>query len=53
MGNIIHTIPLGFGQTYIIKDQGTIMIDGGDSGKVRAFFGICEHIAGYKGSFRR
>ena len=29
MGIAIHTIPLGFDNTYILKDQGTIMIDSG------------------------
>ncbi len=45
MGNIIHTIPLGFDQTYIIKDQGTIMIDGGDSAKGRVFLKNLEKIS--------
>ena len=37
MGVIIHTIPLGFDNAYIVKDRGTIMIDGGESKKTKAF----------------
>jgi len=37
MGRRIHTIPLGFGQAYIIKDQGAIMIDSGEPKKGKAF----------------
>jgi hydroxyacylglutathione hydrolase len=37
VGIIIHTIPLGFDNAYIVKDQGTIMIDGGESKKTKAF----------------
>ena len=38
MGSRIHTIPLGFDQTYIIKDQGVIMIDGSEPKKRKAVF---------------
>lgn len=37
MGSTIHTIPLGFDQAYIIKDQGAIMIDSGEPKKGNAF----------------
>jgi len=37
MGRRNHTIPLGFGQAYIIKDQGAIMIDSGEPKKGKAF----------------
>jgi len=37
MGVVIHTIPLGFDNTYIVKDQGIIMIDGGEPKKSKAF----------------
>lgn len=37
MGSTIHTIPLGFDQAYIIKDQGAIMIDSGEPKKGKAF----------------
>ena len=33
----IHTIHLGLDQCYIVKDRGTIMIDGGGPGKIKAF----------------
>lgn len=33
----IHTIPLGFCNTYIVKDQGIIMIDSGEPKKSKAF----------------
>ncbi len=45
MGNIIHTIPLGFDQAYIVKDQGTIMIDAGDSGRGGTFLKDLEKIS--------
>jgi len=37
MGVVIHTIPLGFDNTYIVKDQGIVMIDGGEPKKSKAF----------------
>ena len=37
MGTNIHTIHLGFDHAYIIKDQGTIMIDGGAPNQAKAF----------------
>ena len=37
MAIAIHTIPLGFDNTYILKDQGTIMIDSGEPKKSKAF----------------
>jgi len=37
MGNTIYTIPLGFDHTYIVKDQGTIMIDSGEPNKGKVF----------------
>ena len=33
----IHTIPLGFDQIYIVKDQGAIMIDSGEPKKGKVF----------------
>lgn len=33
----VITIPLGFDQSYIIKDEGAIMIDGGAPKKLKAF----------------
>jgi glyoxylase-like metal-dependent hydrolase (beta-lactamase superfamily II) len=37
MGSRIHTIPLGFDQTYIVKDQGAILIDSGEPKKGKVF----------------
>ena len=37
MGIAIHTIPLGFDNTYNVKDQGTIMIDSGEPKESKAF----------------
>jgi glyoxylase-like metal-dependent hydrolase (beta-lactamase superfamily II) len=37
MESLIHTIPLGFDQAYIVKDQGAIMIDSGEPEKGKAF----------------
>ncbi len=37
MGITVHTIPLGFDRTYIVKDKGTIMIDSGEPKKIKAF----------------
>jgi glyoxylase-like metal-dependent hydrolase (beta-lactamase superfamily II) len=37
MGSRIHTIPLGFDQIYIVKDQGAIMIDSGEPKKGKVF----------------
>ena len=34
----IYPVTLGFNQAYILKDSGTVMIDGGPPGKSRAFF---------------
>ena len=45
MGVIIDTIILGFGHSYIIRDQGVIMIDGGDPKKAKAFVKGMESIA--------
>ena len=42
MGVVIHTIPLGFDNTYIVKDQGIIMIDGGEPKKSKAFIKSLE-----------
>jgi glyoxylase-like metal-dependent hydrolase (beta-lactamase superfamily II) len=42
MGNIIHTIPLGFDNAYIVKDNGAIMIDGGDPKKGKVFLKSLE-----------
>jgi glyoxylase-like metal-dependent hydrolase (beta-lactamase superfamily II) len=44
MGNMIHTIPLGFDNTYIVKDSGAIMIDGGDPKKGKVFLKNLEEI---------
>mgnify|MGYP001820937016 CR=1 FL=1 len=33
----IHRIPLGIGNSYIVKEQGTIMIDSGEPKKCKAF----------------
>ncbi|MGD8764530.1 MAG: MBL fold metallo-hydrolase [Desulfobacteraceae bacterium] len=44
MGNMIHTIPLGFDNTYVVKDNGAIMIDGGDPKKGKAFLKSLEEI---------
>ena len=37
MGSTIYEVPLGFDHTYIVKDQGTIMIDGGEPNKGKVF----------------
>jgi len=33
----IHTIHLGLDQCYIVRDKGTIMVDGGSPGKIKEF----------------
>jgi glyoxylase-like metal-dependent hydrolase (beta-lactamase superfamily II) len=33
----IHKIPLGLDQCYIVRDKGTIMVDGGSPGKIKEF----------------
>lgn len=33
----IHSVPLGMNHCYVIQDKGTIMVDGGFPGSVRAF----------------
>jgi len=37
MGVSIHTIPLGFDNVYVVKDQGVIIIDGGNPQKGKTF----------------
>ena len=37
MGVSIHTIPLGVGNVYVLKDKGVIMVDGGGPNKGNAF----------------
>jgi glyoxylase-like metal-dependent hydrolase (beta-lactamase superfamily II) len=45
MGINIHTIPLGFDHAYIIKDQRTIMIDGGAPNQAKAFSKALENVS--------
>ena len=45
MGIAIHTIPLGFDNAYIVKDQGTIMIDSGEPKKSKAFIKGLEAVS--------
>ncbi len=45
MGSRIHTIPLGFDQTYIVKDQGAIMIDSGEPKKGKVFLNGLRNIS--------
>jgi glyoxylase-like metal-dependent hydrolase (beta-lactamase superfamily II) len=37
MSNTIHTIPLGLDNVYVVKDRGSIIIDGGTPKKGKAF----------------
>ncbi len=41
----IHTIHLGFDQCYIVRDKGTIMVDGGYPGKILEFKRAVNKIA--------
>jgi hydroxyacylglutathione hydrolase len=41
----IHTIHLGLDQCYIIRDRGTIMVDGGSPGKIKQFKGAMNKIS--------
>ena len=36
MGAFIHTIPLGFNNVYVVRDEGVILIDGGGPQKAKA-----------------
>jgi hydroxyacylglutathione hydrolase len=45
MGIAIHTIPLGFDNAYLVKDQGTIMIDCGEPKKSKAFIKGLEEVS--------
>lgn len=41
----IHTVPLGPDNVYIIRDEGTIMIDGGAPSKAERFLVACKKIS--------
>ena len=41
----IHSVPLGMDHCYVIQDQGTIMIDGGFPGTVRAFNKVLANLS--------
>ncbi len=41
----IHTIHLGLDQCYIVRDKGTIMVDGGGPGKIKIFKRILDKIS--------
>jgi hydroxyacylglutathione hydrolase len=41
----IHTIPLGLDQCYIVRDKGTVMIDGGSPGKINKFKGALNRFS--------
>jgi glyoxylase-like metal-dependent hydrolase (beta-lactamase superfamily II) len=45
MGASIYTIPLGFDNTYIVKDKGVIMIDSGEPKKGKTFLKDLEKTA--------
>ena len=45
MGVRIDTIPLGIGHSYVIKDQGAIIVDGGDTKKTNEFMQGLETIS--------
>ncbi len=45
MGTSIYTIPLGFDNTYVVKDKGVIMIDGGEPKKGKTFLKDLEKAA--------
>jgi glyoxylase-like metal-dependent hydrolase (beta-lactamase superfamily II) len=45
MGVKIDTIPLGIGNIYVIRDQGAILVDCGDTKKTKAFIKGLENIS--------
>jgi glyoxylase-like metal-dependent hydrolase (beta-lactamase superfamily II) len=45
MGASIYTIPLGFDNTYVVKDKGVIMIDSGEPKKGKTFLKDLEKAA--------
>ena len=45
MGINIYPVTLGFDHTYIIQDQGTIMIDGGSPKQAKAFSKALENVS--------
>jgi len=44
MGAIIHKIPLGFDNVYVLKDNGVVMIDSGDPKKGKTFLKELEKV---------
>jgi hydroxyacylglutathione hydrolase len=45
MGATIHTIPLGFDNAYVLKDEGVVMIDSGDPKKGKTLLKALEKAA--------
>jgi glyoxylase-like metal-dependent hydrolase (beta-lactamase superfamily II) len=45
MGTNIYPVSLGFDRAYIIKDQGTIMIDGGAPNQAKAFSKALKNVS--------
>ena len=45
MGASIHTIPLGFDNAYVVKDEGVVMIDSGDPKKGKTLLKALEKAA--------
>jgi len=45
MGITVHTIPMGIDHVYVVKERGTIVIDGGQPKKGKVFLKGLEEAA--------